>query len=66
MEASNQIPMQLKNDLNLRTQFTFIANDPTLACILKNIASNSVNISGFFLTKDRQKNNFCQACSWYI
>jgi hypothetical protein len=49
---------QLQFDIRFRTQFTFIVNDQTLACILNNIAKNSINIVGFFSTRRRDKRNF--------
>ncbi|ODG90979.1 MULTISPECIES: hypothetical protein [Bacillaceae] len=49
---------QLQFDLEYRTQFTFIVNDETLSCVLKDIANNSVNIVGILLTKSGENNNF--------
>lgn len=49
---------QLQFDLEYRTQFTFIVNDETLSCVLKDIANDSVNIVGILLTKSGENNNF--------
>lgn len=43
--------------LQLRTQFSFIVNDVTLSCILGRIAENSVNIAGFYTTKNTNNYN---------
>ncbi|WP_088014699.1 hypothetical protein [Gottfriedia acidiceleris] len=49
---------QLKFDIEYRTQFTFIVNDDTLSCILRDIANDSVNIVGILQTKSGENNNF--------
>ncbi len=50
--------LDVKPGFTLRTQFTFIANDITLSCILSGIAENSVNIAGFFTTRNANNINF--------
>ncbi|MBT2698522.1 hypothetical protein J7E79_13995 [Bacillus sp. ISL-40] len=54
--GSNTEP--LNYDLNFRMQFTFMADDRTLACILRQIAANAVNLVSLVITKSRNKNNF--------
>ncbi|MEH7455469.1 hypothetical protein [Gottfriedia acidiceleris] len=49
---------QLQFDLEYRIQFTFMVNDETLSCVLKDIANDSVNIVGILLTKSGENNNF--------
>lgn len=44
--------------LIIRTEFSFITDDQTLALILDNIANESVNISGYFTTRTRDHKNF--------
>ncbi len=43
---------------NIRTQYTFLANDRTLSCILSGIAKKKINITGFLQTKIRNHFNF--------
>lgn len=54
---------QLNFDIEYRTEFTFIVNDETFDCILKEIANNSVNIVGIILTKSRDHKNFVRLVS---
>lgn len=49
---------QLQFDIEFRTQFTFMVNDETLSCILKDIAKESVNIVGILMTKSGENKNF--------
>ncbi|MGD8401696.1 MAG: hypothetical protein PVH64_12325 [Bacillota bacterium] len=46
----------------LRTQFSFMVDDPTLSCILNSIAGQSISITGYFQTKpfqtDDNNNNY--------
>lgn len=35
----------------IRTQFSFIVDDPTLSCILNGIASQNISITGYLQTK---------------
>lgn len=49
---------QLIYEIVYRTQFTFIANDQTLSCVLNDIAKESVNLVSLTPTKSRDKNNF--------
>lgn len=35
----------------IRTQFTFVAKDEAVSCVLRGIAQNKVNINGYELTK---------------
>ena len=59
MKRSNDPkPVQLEFEIDYRTQFNFIVNDQTFACILKDIANNDVNIVGLSTTKSRDKHNF--------
>ncbi|MCA0758173.1 hypothetical protein KP806_24255 [Paenibacillus sp. N4] len=41
--------------ISIRTQFTFIAPDRTLHCILSSIAEKGVNINGFDLSKKTKR-----------
>ena len=47
-----------KNGLIIRTEFSFITDDRTLAAILAAIANESVNISGYFTTRTKDGQNF--------
>lgn len=42
----------------IRTEFSFITDDQTLAVILSDIAEESVNISGYFTTRTKDDKNF--------
>jgi len=42
----------------LRTEFSFITDDQTLAVILDALADESVNISGYFTTRTKDGKNF--------
>lgn len=44
--------------LIIRTEFSFITDDQTLAVILDTIANESVNISGYFTTRTKDHKNF--------
>jgi hypothetical protein len=44
--------------LIIRTEFSFITDDQTLAVILDAIADESVNISGYFTTRTKGGQNF--------
>jgi hypothetical protein len=52
LNSSQSIP-----GITIRTQFTFTADDPTLGCVLKEIAGESVNIAGFIITKICEQKN---------
>lgn len=56
MEISNK---RLENTgIIIRTEFSFITDDQTLASILAMIAEGEVNISGYFTTRTKDKQNF--------
>jgi len=50
--------VQLKYEIEYRTQFTFTANDQTFSNILNGIAKHSVNLLSLTTTQNRDKNNF--------
>ncbi|MFF2878424.1 hypothetical protein ACFVR2_19095 [Gottfriedia sp. NPDC057991] len=39
---------QLQFDIEYRTQFTFIVNDETLKCVLKEIANDSYDLANLY------------------
>lgn len=41
----------------IRTQFSFIADDPTLSCILNTIANQDISITGYLQTKPLETAN---------
>lgn len=43
----------------IRTQFSFIVDDPTLSCILNTIANQDISITGFLQTKPFETDNSC-------
>lgn len=48
----------VSNGINIRTEYSFIASDPTLASILADIAEESVNIAAFFSNRTKANKNF--------
>ncbi|WP_085991222.1 hypothetical protein [Oceanobacillus senegalensis] len=47
-----------KAGISIRTEFSFITDDKTLAVILDTIADESVNISGYSTTRTKNNKNF--------
>lgn len=47
----------------IRTQFSFIVDDPTLSCILNTIANQDISITGYLQTKPLETDNIYNCSS---